>query len=322
MKSNHLLSSQDISRIDILLSTYQGAEYLEALLDSLVAQSYPHWRLIIRDDGSSDQTRVLIERFVQQHPKQALWLDSESGRLGCCASFATLLSAADAPYLMFCDQDDIWLPEKIALTLDAMHVAELNTPTTPLLVHTDLKVVNRDLQIIASSFWAYAKLNPDHAELHQLLVQNVITGNTLMINQATKQLALPIPEAAIMHDWWLALIGAAFGKIIAVKQPTILYRQHSHNAIGAKTFKLQKLLQKLLQLNAHRFLLATQRQASAFGRQFESLLDQEIHGMIFAYSNLGHYNFIKKLALIFTYKFYANSLSQNLSNIVSFLLMK
>ncbi len=162
-------------------------------------------------------------------------IPSEGQNLGACGNFSRLLEQADAPYVMFCDQDDVWLPDKIEITLAAMRELERqHGAETPLLVHTDLMVVDERLNRLGKSLWLFQCTEPQRlTKLNRLLMQNFATGCTVMINRALRDLAVPVPAEALMYDWWLALVATAFGRVAAVEDPTVLYRQHGRNDTGA-----------------------------------------------------------------------------------------
>jgi hypothetical protein len=141
---------------------------------------------------------------------------------------------ADAPYCMFCDQDDVWLPTKVQVTLDKIRaLTNQGVETIPSLVFTDLKVVDERLTVLSESLWRYRHFNPEHTGIN-LLTENIITGCTVMLNQALREIATPVPKDAVMHDWWAALLATMFGRIAYVPAATMLYRQHTGNDIGAK----------------------------------------------------------------------------------------
>ena len=109
----------------------------------------------------------------------------------------------------------------------------------PVLAHTDLVVVDENLHTIAPSFWSYSNLNPYcGSRLNRLLIQNVVTGSATMINRALARLASPIPQGAVLHDWWLALVASALGRIEAIPEKTVLYRQHGRNCAGRHLLRL------------------------------------------------------------------------------------
>ncbi|HEX8670505.1 MAG TPA: glycosyltransferase family 2 protein [Longimicrobium sp.] len=222
--------------IDILLAVYNGAEYLPEQLRSLQAQTHGEWRLWVRDDGSTDGSQEVVLAAAAGDARIRP-VHGGSGRLGALGGFSWLLEHAgdgQAPYTMFCDQDDVWLPRKIELTLAAMRRAEAELgPGVPVLVHTDLQVVDRGLGVIDPSFWHYQGIEPDLDGVNRILVQNSVTGCTAMVNRALRERASPVPPDAVMHDWWLALVASSFGRIVPLREATVLYRQHGRNDLGA-----------------------------------------------------------------------------------------
>ncbi|MDQ3310444.1 MAG: glycosyltransferase, partial [Gemmatimonadota bacterium] len=187
-------------------------------------------------DGSTDSTVEAVQAFAEEDERIRL-LEGGGTRLGALGGFAWLLehAAPGAEYVMFCDQDDVWLPNKIADTLSAMQKAEADAaPGTPVLVHTDLTVVDEQLGVIDESLWSYQGIQPELDTLDRLLIQNCVTGCTAMINGPLREKAGTVPPEAVMHDWWLTLVASCFGRIVRLSNPTILYRQHGRNDTGAK----------------------------------------------------------------------------------------
>jgi glycosyltransferase involved in cell wall biosynthesis len=230
--------------IDILLATYNGAAYLEEQLASIEAQTHPNWRLIARDDGSSDLTPEMLAAFRVRYPERVTILRDGEGNLGLVQNFSRLMEASTAPYATFCDQDDVWLAEKLSLCLERILELEVQHGSDkPLLVFTDLTVVDEELKVIHPSFWQYQGLRPERCnDLNRLLLQNVVTGCTALMNRSLVRKAGPLPRSAIVHDWWVALVAAGFGRSRSVSQPTVLYRQHPENRIGAKSATLLNML--------------------------------------------------------------------------------
>ncbi len=219
--------------VEVLLTTYNGERYLRAQLDSLLAQTLDGFTIVAADDGSSDSTLVILAAYARAHPKRLRVL-APSNRLGASANFGRLIDAASADYLFFCDQDDVWLPEKMSKSLDCIaQLSERSAPGTPLLVHTDLVVVDERLKVLGPSYFHYVGSNPARNSLAALLLGNVVTGCTIVVNRALFELARPVPQGASMFDHWLALVAAGLGRIAFLNQPTILYRQHGANLIGA-----------------------------------------------------------------------------------------
>lgn len=218
--------------VQILLSTYNGERYLGALLDSILAQTYQDWNLLIRDDGSSDGTMSVIQDYISRDSRITLLPSKEN--VGVISSFELLLKSSSAPYLLFCDQDDVWLPTKVSDQLDAMLECEGCHVNTPIVVHSDLLVVDSDLNLISNSFWEYSNINIAQHDFNFLGVKNYVTGCAMMINRLAVDCALPFLPETRMHDAWIALnVLKNGGEIKSLSQPTIMYRQHANNVVGA-----------------------------------------------------------------------------------------
>jgi glycosyltransferase involved in cell wall biosynthesis len=235
--------------VTVLLATRNGAAHLAEQLDSLLAQTLPA-RILVRDDASGDATPALIDHYARKHPSIEHIEPGSPASGSATANFSRLLShvlgtSSAPPYLMLCDQDDVWLPAKVEVTLARMRTLERSYPGQPLLVHTDMIVTDEDLRPLHPSLWGYQHSNPHLDGLNRLLLQNTVTGCSVLCNLALARLAAPIPAAVAMHDWWLALTASAFGHIGIVEEPTLYYRQHERNATGAKRFDLPFVLGRL-----------------------------------------------------------------------------
>jgi glycosyltransferase involved in cell wall biosynthesis len=264
--------------VDILLASFNGAMYLPAQLESIAAQTYRDWRLIVRDDGSSDGTAAVVESFAIRFPGRVhLICNTANVSRGATANFSALIDLADADYVLFADQDDEWLPTKIEQLMAEMRLQEARNPGRPILVHSDLLVTDEDLVTTAPSFWVHMELNPhDGAVFNRLLVENCVTGCASLINRHLLELARPIPSAAIMHDWWLALVASAFGAIGVVEAPTVRYRQHANNAIGANAATLSALTGSGIRRGWHTIrssLVLKRAQASSLIDRYGDTLD-------------------------------------------------
>lgn len=238
-----------VYKISVCMATYNGEKYLKQQIDSILAQSNKEWELLIRDDGSHDNTVSIIKDYQTKYPNKIKLITDNKHHLGANLNFRQLLEYINAEYIMFSDQDDVWLPNKIELTLRAMKSAEQLYPEKPVLVHTDLKVVDPNLNIIAESMWSYQKLFPEIGDnLSTIMARNVVTGCAMMLNSKAKAVSIPIPKEAVMYDWWIAISVAKHGKIIPVAVSSILYRQHSENLIGVHQMSISHLLKKLCSL--------------------------------------------------------------------------
>ncbi|MHB9097316.1 MAG: glycosyltransferase family 2 protein [Syntrophales bacterium] len=308
--------------IDILLATCNGAPYLPEQLDSLMAQTCRSWRLLVRDDGSSDGTLEILEHYRSRHPDVIMIIPSEGQNLGACGNFSRLLEQADAPYVMLCDQDDFWLPDKVETTLTAMQELERqHGAATPLLIHTDLMVVDEQLTVIGESLWRFQSTEPQRlTKLNRVLLQNLATGCTIMINRALRDLAVPVPKQAWMHDWWLVLVATAFGRVAAVEKPTVLYRQHGRNDTGAMLWNFLAEVQVYFVRERRRaayalresVLAGLEGQAAAFVDRYEGRLPPAEREMLRAFCSLRRRNFIMRRYLTLRYGFFYSNASRNL----------
>lgn len=232
-----MVAAMDVS---IALCTFNGALYLREQLDSLLRQTVLPTELILSDDGSSDASVSIVAEFARTVGTKLIVAPTHA-QLGVAQNFNLALSLCSQQYAALSDQDDVWLPGKLATVLKAMHEGEARYGTScPLLVHTDLTVVSADLRTISSSFMRSEGLcNPSPGDvLTTLLTQNFVTGCTMLINRPLLECALPIPKEAVVHDWWIALVAASCGHVLYVDQPTTLYRQHDSNAIGVATMAM------------------------------------------------------------------------------------
>jgi len=270
-------------KIAVLLSTYNGEKFLAEQIDSLLAQSHQNFILIVRDDGSHDRTISILENYALDHSVQIRLLSRDGQNLGASGGFAFLVDyviknkeslGLTSSYMMFCDQDDTWFPEKIEKLLAAMLAAEADSDSAlPIIVHSDLEVVSEQNTVIAKSLINYQGLEIERNSFPNLVISNLVTGCTALINQSLAEKALPIPEDAIMHDWWLALVATAFGKSVYLNIPLVRYRQHGNNAIGAKEFTKvsvvsMSLWRRTLAHKPNEHLIDVSIQAAEFNRRY------------------------------------------------------
>jgi glycosyltransferase involved in cell wall biosynthesis len=308
-------------RTEVLLAVFNGEKYLGAQIDSILGQTDQSWSLLVRDDGSSDRSAALLTAYQRRYPGKIRLIDAVNPSPGAQGNYSVLLEHASAEYLMFCDQDDVWFPDKIQVTLGKMKELEQSRgEDCPLLVHTDMKVADDSLRVLAESLWRYQKSDPERgASLNRLLVQNCATGCSMMINRALLELAVPIPREAMMHDWWLALAAAAFGGIGYCAQPTMLYRQHGGNDTGAKKWGLVDLVPRLTRVAGARAFFAerklvlerTRAQARAFFERYATRLSRGQREMLEAYIALNDRPLLRRTWHLVKYRFFHAGVARN-----------
>ncbi len=292
------------AQVSVLLSVHGDSIFLKDFLDSLANQSFRDFVLVCRFDGSpSPAILSLVSRFPS-----AVVLPDQT-HYNVIASYQRLLDAAvetDTPYFMFADQDDVWHPDKIARSVQAIRDAESGRPAeTPLLVHSDLRVVDAHLKQIAPSMIRYQSLNPARVSLADLMIQNNVTGCTTIFNRALASLAR-VPEEAICHDWYLALTAAAFGAIVFLPESLVDYRQHEDNVFGAVPRK--GLLKHFFQRqHLHERVRLTQRQAGAFLDHFRANLSADQTRLLEDWNRcLTESSYFKRLGTVWRHGFKKN----------------
>ncbi len=225
--------------VAILLSTYNGAKYLREQIESFFAQTHKDWQLFARDDGSKDNTISILKEYEQKYPDRIHVVDDVRNNLGAGESFMYLVKIIDADYYMFSDQDDVWMDTKIQVTLTKIQEMETQFGTnTGIGVFTDLTVVDSNLQTLMPSLWKGDNRHPEYVYnfYKQWTNRHASYGCTQMFNKAAKDLVLPYRQFdSVMgaHDNWVEYILIKLGKYDFVDTPTILYRQHGSNVVGA-----------------------------------------------------------------------------------------
>ncbi|MGQ9804885.1 MAG: glycosyltransferase family 2 protein [Chlorobiales bacterium] len=254
--------------VNILLSTYNGEKYIRPQLDSLLAQSYPNILIHIRDDGSSDKTIEILEAYCAAHSNIIL---TKGSNLGAAKSFYQLLLNAykEATYFAYCDQDDVWKPEKIERAV-SIHQQQ-QEPSCPMLYFSEFEIVNEKLQRKASS-----KLNR-YYDFKTALLQNVPFGCTQVWNKAAQELLCKHqPDFFYMHDWWNFLVISGVGKILYDASETLYYRMHGENVFGQTTSFSARMLNRFILLKKRNLpILSAWRQAVEFQKLFLSYLPLE-----------------------------------------------
>lgn len=220
-----------MEKIDILLATYNGQQYLREQLDSILSQSYSNFRLLISDDLSTDNTREILAEYVEKDKRIIVF--NQERNLGVVKNFEFLLKKVESRYYMFSDQDDIWKENKIEKSLKTLE--ETNSE----LVYTDLEVVDENLNVTYESYWKlkgiYNKIKK-YNNFESLYLNNFVTGCTMLSKKELIKEVLPLPNTSkfVLHDYWIPLILSQKCKITYIEEPLIKYRQHKNNKVGSK----------------------------------------------------------------------------------------
>ena len=300
------------SDLAILLATYNGEKYLREQLDSILSQTFKNWELYIHDDASSDSTPAIISDYASLFPQKIHVLNSPATG-SAKDNFMFLMNNIDSPYIAFCDQDDYWHPDKLEKSLSEMHDVENELGADiPVLVFSELSVVDEHLQPICDTLSAFQNLDCTRTNFEKLLLQNVATGCTVVINRALLTLARTENTSGIvMHDWWCALVASRFGVISFISEPLVDYRQHSSNSVGALDVNSASYAKKKLSDTSRiqKDLSDTRLQAKCFADKFNDTFSE-------SYSSLGEKSKLSRINFYLKNDMWKKGLLRNLSLIL------
>jgi glycosyltransferase involved in cell wall biosynthesis len=253
-------------KIQILLSTYNGSQFISQQLESILSQSCQPALISIRDDGSTDETCEILSKYEAVHSNVKV---ARGERLGPAGSFFELLLHADSDcdYFAFADQDDVWMPAKLE---NALSVLVLQSSSDALLYCSRLEYVDAQLE-----HRGYSK-TPSQVGFANALVENVARGCTIVLNREARRIIIGrLPAKALMHDWWCYLVVSAFGKVIYDERCGLKYRLHGRNAVGAPTNFLQQITRRVVRFLKHGTALKLTDQALNFFQCYGVLLNEQ-----------------------------------------------
>lgn len=271
-------------KIAILMSTYNGENYLTEQIESIKKQTNHNWHLYIRDDGSTDKTTKIIAELASSDERITFFNQNDIQNLGVVSSFMELLKSVNADFYMFSDQDDVWKEDKVQRALNL--IKRENYLELPICLHTELQVVDNDLKPLE-----LMKKGRVWSDFQHFLFGNCVTGCTVMINQKLKEklrIDLIDLNKIAMHDWWFADVAAAFGKVIYDPTPTIFYRQHIDNVIGGSDSQApRQLVRRFFNLSGEfNGLLLMIKMASEFQRLYQHEITGRNAEYLTAYAGL------------------------------------
>ena len=256
-------------------------------MESILGQTGVQVQLLCRDDDSADASAAILRDFETRFPRQVRILRDDLGNLGASGNFSRLMQAAlegagttrtgdQPPYIALSDQDDLWHADKLATCLTHIQALEKAHPGQPALVHSDLRVISEGGDEIAPSMARYQGLQPQHDRLAAQVLSNTLTGCTSLMNRSLLETGLPVPEEAIMHDWWLSLVASAIGQRTYLDQaldrlPAACQQRHWRQ--GARcTCGVSDLLHRLFDDRHGEIFRLNARQAGAFLKRFKARL--------------------------------------------------
>jgi len=290
-------SSGETVLIDILMSTYNGDKYLENQILSLQQQTHKNWRLFIRDDGSTDSTQEIIAHCCQ-NDERIERIEDDMGNLGVAKSFFQLLQYSTAEYVIFCDQDDIWLEKKLELLLKA--AIEHLDMDLPSMVYCDGYAYSSEKGIILSN--SISHLHADNLQ-EFLFFNSGYQGCSILFNQKLATMAKQYDKAFYMHDDIVSLIGHTFGQVYFLPVPLMLYRQHEHNATGRTQLKKWDTLYQFFRRNAYVLSKVHYEEKKIFFDHYQDQMRLEDRTLFQAYLRFPSLPLWKRFMLILHYRF-------------------
>jgi len=222
-------------KIDILMATYNGEKYLEEQIDSIINQTYRNWNLLIRDDGSEDETLKIIENYEKKDNRIKSIKDNK-GNLGIVKNFEELLKSSNSELIMFSDQDDIWIENKLEKYIEITN----SLGKKQFLIHSDAILCDINKNILKKTFISKRALKTG---LENIFFNYFVQGATVLITKELKEFILPFPDEVYLHDRYIHLMTELFFERIFINESLLYYRQHANNQVGA-TNTLKELLNK------------------------------------------------------------------------------
>lgn len=302
--------------IYIIMCTYNGERYIQEQLQSIEQNLAQDWKIIVSDDQSTDNTVKILKDFEKKNPGKMI-ININKAKKGAIHNFLSSIYTIgvemnDNDFIMLCDQDDVWNADKISKTMhDMREQIVLYGNTIPLLVCTDVSVVDSKMNIIHESFRKMNHYNISHLDFAHLLMENKVQGCTIMINRGMALMLDKLPYSAMMHDGWLAFIAAAFGKIKYIDQPTMKYRQHTANVQGSIAFR-EDIKNKLSNLGGQRqIVMNTAAQVREFIEIYGDRLSDTIKREAEAFATLPQQNFVMRRYNIIKYHMWKSGLLRN-----------
>ncbi|WP_051686529.1 glycosyltransferase family 2 protein [Vibrio pacinii] len=227
-----VIASSDF-HYDVILCSYNGGEYISEQLTSIVTQSIQPQKVVLSDDGSTDNTISIAERFMREYSEIELIIIKGPG-FGPSANFLSALKYITSEYVFFSDQDDVWERHKVS---SYEKYIKLHSKCKAQLYFSDSLLVDKSLKPIGKTHLEFLGVRPDEKAKSSILFSNYVQGATICLNNELVSLLRTDIErhgfsGIVIHDWWCALVAFKFGELIFINKPLIKYRQHDNNVIG------------------------------------------------------------------------------------------
>lgn len=307
-----------MSDVNIIMATYNGEKYLREQLDSIMALDYDNFTLHVFDDCSTDSTVDIVREYIEKYGDK-IRLKVNEHNLGSTLSFLNNLievnKTSPSSYYMFSDQDDVWLSDKITISMYVMSRIEnrkLFKKKKPILLFNDALVVDENLNYMDRSFYKSNRLKVRKTGFNRMLMENKCIGCTMFMNKELVDLLSETGPEIRYHDWWMALLASAFGKVRFVKTPTIMYRQHGNNQVGLTGMGEYIKKRSSDRADVRDRLKSTYHQAAYFKTLYYDKLNLRKQRRINAFTSLENAHFFKKRFIVLKNRFFKSGIIRNI----------
>lgn len=240
--------------ISVVMATFNGETFLKQQIDSILKQTFKNFELIICDDKSQDRTVEIIETYMKAY--DCIKLYKNDVQLGIVKNFEKAIALAESQYIALSDQDDIWEYNKLEVLMKEIKNLEQLDSSIPLMVHSDLAMINEKDQMIRNSFFTFKQYDlKEGKNLSHIISRCGVMGNTILMNAHLKKCILPFPDDLDVHDYWIALVNELYGKRSTMFMPLVKYRIHKNNFSNSIDKFEKNTLKKTKQLFSMNFPL-------------------------------------------------------------------
>lgn len=276
----------------VLMSVFNGEEYISEQLDSILKQKINDVDILIRDDGSDDTSINIINNYIKKNKNISLYTGEN---IGSWKSFMDLIYSADNnyDYYAFSDQDDVWLPDKLGVAVEMLEQMSRDCgKDIPLMYGGNVCPVNKKLEKIDTGI----NLTGYSPTFGNSMIQGITSGLTCVFNNAAlKKVRTCHPEYMIMHDWWLYMTVTCYGRVVYDDDAYVLYRQHEKNVCGARVSRLERIKYRLKHFNERKCNVPMQ--VSEFLKCYEDIPDHNRRLAELLCDS--RYSFLKRIELVF-----------------------
>lgn len=238
------------SLVSVVMTSFNSQKFIREQLESIKSQTHKNWELVVADDCSTDDSDKIIKKFIEENRDRKIVFLKNSANLGLAKNFENGLRHASGRYIAVCDADDVWLTDKLEAELRFLESGNYG------MVYSDLAVVDENLRVTKKSFlknYLSPLSNQKKDTFDELINENHIVGSTILFDARLKNILIPLSKFDI-HDHWIAIIFSIFSTIGYLNRPTVFYRQHAGNLIGANKYSIAGLVAKKSKISLEKHL--------------------------------------------------------------------